>query len=68
MFEVDFKADLTAIVFSCFLFCRTVNTYLQTQPKHKLFEVDFKVDSTAILFWFFVCRDVDTYALAVNST
>ena len=35
-----------------FIFCRNVNTYIQTQPKHKLFEVDFKADSSAIVLCF----------------
>ena len=47
LFEVDFKADSSAIVF---IFCRNVDTYIQTQPKQEMFEVDLKADSTAIVF------------------
>ena len=34
------------------LFCRIVNTNIQTEPEQELFEVDFRVDSNAIVFSF----------------
>ena len=46
LFEVDLKADPSAIMFRFFV-CRNVNTYTQTELKQELFEVDFKADSRA---------------------
>ena len=41
------------------IFCRNVNTYIQTEPEQELFEVDFRADSNAIVFFLlFVGRHV----------
>ena len=70
MFEVDFKADSTAVGCDCKyihahacdgMVCSMQAQLPYIQPKQKLFEVDFKADSIAALVCFFVATLTHTY-------
>ena len=48
------------------IFCRNVNTYIQTELDQELFEVDFTADSNAIVFSFcWSKRYADSNAIVV---